>query len=153
MGIEHAKLKNVTYNNYIYNICLTLIMFAQVLLRFGLAFVFLWNGVDKLLYQDIWLAKLPDFFAVYGNAAVYGLGVAELLIGFLVLSVLYRIGAFIAVFDLVIMVIISGISSSAVYPVAMIFMALALALHQEEVSKESLIDLLQGKREHKPRKK
>ncbi|MBI4146725.1 DoxX family protein [Candidatus Woesearchaeota archaeon] len=107
-------------------------MFAQWLVRAGLAIVFLYMGVDKFARPDVWLVQMPEFLRVYGLNFMFVLGGIECLIGLLLLVRSYfRLGALGAVVILVGAISTLGVNDIAARDVGLLFGAVALLLPWE----------------------
>lgn len=85
--------------------------FSFIILRFGLAAVFIWFGIDKINHPDYWLnAWLPSWLAVFLTGTqitvhqfIYSLGFFEILAGFCLLTgILLRPISFVATFFLIV---------------------------------------------------
>lgn len=76
---------------YLYDCYTQMYMISVALVRTGLSVVFLYMGVDKFLRPDVWLIQMPPQLA-FANFVSF-LGGAEILLGLLLLSKLYRLGA------------------------------------------------------------
>ncbi|MBI4441490.1 DoxX family protein [Candidatus Woesearchaeota archaeon] len=76
--------------------------YSTVILRVGLAFVFLWFGIDKFIHPLIWANWVPDWMAVLIPVPLSTFmiiqGVVEVVVGFLLLiGYQTRFAAFLAV--------------------------------------------------------
>jgi len=127
-------------------------MLAQKLVRWGLAIVFLWMGIDKLPFMrpEIWLTQMPKFLSQYGVTIIYVLGIVEIVIGILLLTKLFRIGALGAAGILIGAIWTLGWNDIAARDVGLLLGAIALLLPWEpHVTATSIVssyrNLLRGK--------
>lgn len=71
--------------------------YSNLFLRLGLAFVFLWFGVDKFFHPGYWLSAwvppsivgLAMLAHITANTLIYAIGVFELLVGISLLANMY----------------------------------------------------------------
>lgn len=63
--------------------------YATLILRLGIAFVFLWFGIDKFIHTVNWIGWVPQWMQALipfsMNAFMYGQGVIETIIGLMLL--------------------------------------------------------------------
>ena len=118
---------DLKYSSYLNQVRFCFSMLAQLLLRLGLAGVFVWFGVDKFLRPDIWVVQMPEFLQLYGVDFIFFLGASELVIGVLFLSKKYfRIGALGAVGILIGAIGTLGWNDIAVRDAGLLVMAFSL---------------------------
>jgi len=123
-------------------------MRAQLLVRLGLALVFIWFGIDKFVHPDFWLVQAPKVLQGYGHNFIFLLGLIELVVGLVLLSKHFRWGAFVASGMLAfIIVVVLGFNDVAVRDLGLLLCALSLLIPDERhVSSKSVINLLRGAR-------
>lgn len=63
--------------------------YSSVVLRAGIAVVFLWFGFSQLKNPSMWIRMLPDFLQSSGNTFVYVNGIFEITFATLLLLGLY----------------------------------------------------------------
>lgn len=111
--------------------------YSYLVLRLGLAAVFLWFGIDKMFHPTYWLnAWVPqgvqEFmgrFNVSGSQFIYLNGIFEILVGLsLVTGVFAKSFSFLAILFLIGVLFFAGISEVTIRDFAMIggFMAVIL---------------------------
>ncbi len=108
---------------------------SNLFLRLGLAFVFLWFGIDKFIHPDYWInAWLPLWFQnILSNLEVgklnfvYANGILEIVIGLgLVFNIFVKPLAFIASLFFLLIIFSFGLNEIIVRDVGLLTMALAL---------------------------
>ena len=111
--------------------------YSYLLLRLGLASVFLWFGIDKFLNTAYWLSVwLPpgvltfiNHFNVTGFTFIYIIGTFEILVGLsLVFSVFIKIFAFLAILFLIAILVVNRLAEPLVRDIAIIGGLLAIML-------------------------
>lgn len=71
--------------------------YSNLFLRLGLAFVFLWFGIDKFFHPDYWISAwvpssvidIASSLNISANALIYALGIFELLVAISFLANIY----------------------------------------------------------------
>ena len=107
-------------------------MFAQFLVRLGLALTFGYMGVDKLLRPDVWLIQMPPFMQSLGINIIFVLAAAEIIIAFLLLTNrFYRLAAFGCVGILAGAIMTMGMNDIAARDAGLLFASFALLLPWE----------------------
>lgn len=113
----------------------TSIKTSNLLLRLGLAFVFLWFGIDKFIHPDYWInAWLPLWFqGILGRLGIgnlnfiYANGIFEVVIGLgLVFNIFVKFLAFLIILFLLFVILSFGLNEVIVRDVGLIGAALAL---------------------------
>lgn len=108
---------------------------SHLVLRLSLAGVFLWFGIDKFFHPEYWLMtwmpqsvlNLVDVFHISGTAVIYGLAVAELLVGIsLVSNMFVEFFALLGAIFLIIIPFFYGISEVVIRDAGIIGGLLAL---------------------------
>lgn len=116
---------------------------SSFFLRFGLAAVFLWFGIDKFLHPAYWLnAWMPEevesfaqHFAVSGTNLIFLNGIFEVLVGSSLLTrVLERFFSWLAAIFLVVVLVIFGLNEVTVRDLGLIGGLLAIALSSRRSS-------------------
>src|SRR5574342_1129191 len=101
-----------------------------LLLRIGLGGVFLWFGTDKFIHPDIWVHYIPAWFPMLIPVSLFVLlmGIAETLVGLLVLAGFYtRIAAGVAALMLIPILISLGYNEIGVRDFGLLMLALGIA--------------------------
>lgn len=97
--------------------------YSYLLLRLGLAAVFLWFGVDKLLHPTYWLTvwtspRLTSLIGTFGiseSQLIYAGGLMEVLIGLsMVSSILAKTFSLFAILYLSVILILNGLTEITV---------------------------------------
>lgn len=113
----------------------TSIKTSNLLLRLGLAFVFLWFGIDKFIHPDYWInAWVPLWFqGILGRLGIgnlnfiYANGIFEVVIGLgLVFNIFVKFLAFLIILFLLFVILSFGLNEVIVRDVGLIGAALAL---------------------------
>lgn len=123
-------------------------MLANIILRVGMALVFLWMGVDKLLNPDYWVQQLP----LIGPYVTIIAGV-QIIVGLLFLTRLYSLSALLGALMLGGAVVTLGYSPDAMRDVGLFFACVALLLPWEHhLTPQGIMrnyrDLVAGKKKH-----
>lgn len=112
-------------------------MISQLLLRFGLALVFGWFGIDKFIHPEYWMQFLPGFLPLADSVAITVIGAVEIFIAVLLLSRLFKVGAAVAAVELAFIIslvsVTEGVSLVAVRDAGLMFMALGLLVYRGHV--------------------
>ncbi len=101
-----------------------------LLLRIGLASVFLWFGIDKFFNSSAWQNFIPDWFPMLmpAEAFILLLGVVETIVGVLVLFGLFtRFAAGLAALMLIPIIISLGYNEIGVRDFGLFLLALGLS--------------------------
>jgi uncharacterized membrane protein YphA (DoxX/SURF4 family) len=100
------------------------------IIRLGLAIVFLWFGISKILQPESWIAWLPTWIEQLPISTTTHLilqGIAEAILGVLLLLGLFtRLAAAIAAILLVAVIITIGYNDIAIRDLAILSIAIAL---------------------------
>jgi len=104
-------------------------MLAQLILRIGMAIVFFWHGIEKVLTPDAWVGQLPLLGTV---SNVYTLGALEIIIGMLFLTRLFKLAGLGAAVLLGGSILVLGFSPLAIRDIGLFFAAVSLALPWEK---------------------
>ncbi len=113
----------------------TSIRASHLLLRLGLAFVFLWFGIDKFINPDYWFnAWMPLWLQGFlGNLGIgnlnfiYANGIFEIVIGLgLVFNIFVKFFAFLIILFLLFVIFSFGLNEIVIRDVGLIGSALAL---------------------------
>ncbi len=108
---------------------------SNLFLRLGLAFVFLWFGIDKFIHPNYWVnAWLPSWFEgilkslnIESIKFVYLNGIFELVVGLgFLFNIFVKVFAFLTVIFLLLIILSFGLSEVIVRDVGLIGAALAL---------------------------
>lgn len=108
---------------------------SNLFLRLGLAFVFLWFGIDKFIHPSYWLnAWLPSWFQsvlnflnISGLNFVYANGIFEVIIGLgFLFNIFVKLFAFLTVIFLLSITLSFGLNEVIVRDVGLIGAASAL---------------------------
>ena len=108
---------------------------SNLILRLGLAFVFLWFGIDKFIHPDYWInAWMPFWFQSIlsrlgiGNLNfIYANGIFEVVIGLcFIFNIFVKLFALLTVLFLLSIIISFGLNEVLVRDVGLIGAALAL---------------------------
>jgi len=108
---------------------------SNLFLRLGLAFVFLWFGVDKFIHPDYWInAWLPLWlqgiltrFGIGNLNFIYANGIFEVVIGLgFVFNIFVKLLALLTVLFLLFVLISFGLNEVTIRDVGLIGAALAL---------------------------
>lgn len=102
---------------------------GRLLLRAGIAFVFIWFGIDKFVHTDIWFAWIPAWLPVANNYLfMYALGAFETLLGTsLLLGAFTRACAAIAAIFFFVIILSFGLNEIMVRDAGLFFLTIALA--------------------------
>lgn len=107
--------------------------FANLLLTIGLAFVFGYFGVDKLLHPDNWIGWIPLWMEGMLTFSRYGwltlIGLSEMLFALLLLipvRIVRQTGTVLIALHLVAILTQTGWNDVAVRDIGLLFMALGL---------------------------
>lgn len=108
---------------------------ARFLLICGLAFVFLYFGIDKLVHPVVWIGWMPPWMEGLGGFTsvewLKAVAVGEIVIGVLMLipfRALQKVGAFLAALHLIAVLTQTGWNDIAVRDIGLLFMAMSLLL-------------------------
>lgn len=106
---------------------------APVVLRFGIAFVFLWFGVTQIMDQTRWVSLIPDFLVnvsgLNAETLVIMNGVFEVVFGVLLaIGIKVRIVAALFALHLLTIVFELGFTATGVRDIGLMFATLAIAL-------------------------
>lgn len=108
---------------------------SNLFLRLGLAFVFLWFGVDKFIHPDYWINAWMPFWLQgalgrlgIGNLNfIYADGIFEVVIGLgFVFNIFVKLLALLTVLFLILVIISFGLNEVTIRDVGLIGAALAL---------------------------
>lgn len=108
---------------------------SNLFIRLGLAFVFLWFGIDKFVHPSYWLnAWLPSWFQavlnflnINGLNFVYANGIFEIIVGLgFLFNIFVKLFAFLTILFLLSIVLSFGLNEVIVRDVGLIGAALAL---------------------------
>ncbi|HLP80335.1 MAG TPA: DoxX family protein [Acidobacteriota bacterium] len=105
--------------------------FAPIVTRLGMSAVFLWFGINQILFAATFTAYLPDFLynSPYAATLVIANGVLEVVLGaFLALGIFTRIVAAILAIHLLAITIELGYGEIAVRDAGLVFATIAIAL-------------------------
>ncbi|MFH1769563.1 MAG: DoxX family protein [Parcubacteria group bacterium] len=114
--------------------------YSFFILRIGLAIVFFWFGVDKILdptywvnaWTTGWMINIVDRIGITPDQLMYVVGIFEILLGLsLVTKVLLRIFAFLGMIFLAINVIAFGFSEVMIRDIGLLAGLLAVVLWPE----------------------
>ena len=114
--------------------------YSYLVLRFGLAIVFFWFGVDKFLHPDYWLqAWVPDWvltmiqsLGVTGTQFIIINGIFEVLIGLsLVTGVFMRLFSAVGILFLIGITLFLGVTEITVRDIGIVGGLLAIFLWPE----------------------
>lgn len=107
-------------------------MFAQFLVRLGLALVFGYMGVDKFLRPDVWLIQMPPVLQDLGATFILVLGGIELVLALMLLtSRFFRLGALGCTAILAGAIMTMGVNDIAARDAGLLFASFALLLPWE----------------------
>lgn len=126
-------------------------MFAQFLVRLGLAIVFGYMGVDKFLRPDVWLIQMPPVLQDLGLNVIFVLGAVEVIIALMLLSRrFYVLGAIGSTAILAGAIMTMGVNDISARDAGLLFSSLALLLPWEHhMTPKSImkgyVNLLKGK--------
>lgn len=108
---------------------------SNLLLRLGLAFVFLWFGIDKFIHPDYWINAWMPFwlqgilahFGIGNLNFIYANGIFEVVIGLgFVFNIFVKLLALLTVLFLLLVIISFGLNEVTIRDVGLIGAALAL---------------------------
>ncbi len=107
---------------------------APVVVRLGLAMVFLWFGSNQILNQEMWTSLIPEWvtsFTGFDAATIVTLnGMSEIALAVLLAFGMYiRVVATLLFIHLVMIINELGLSAIGVRDVGLAFAMLAVALH------------------------
>jgi len=111
--------------------------YSSIFLRFGLALVFLWFGIDKMIHVSYWTTVWipPNLFEIIGrfgisqNQLIYGAGFFEILTGLSLLSSVFaKFFSLLAILYLIAILILNGLSEITVRDIGLIGGLLAVLL-------------------------
>lgn len=97
--------------------------YTYFILRFGLAVVFLWFGIDKFIHPTYWqtvwispkLISIVDFLSSNKNQIVYASAVFEIIVGLsLVSGIFAKLFSLLAIFYLVAILLVNGLTEITV---------------------------------------
>lgn len=107
--------------------------FANVLFTIGLAFVFVYFGVDKFVHPQLWIDWMPmwmdGIFGISNHGWMYITGIAEIIFAFMLIIPIRTIrqaGALLCVLHLVAVLTQTGWNDVAVRDIGLLFMSLGL---------------------------
>ena len=108
---------------------------SHLLLRLGLALVFLWFGIDKFIHPDywinawlpLWLQNVLSRFNIGNLNFVYANGIFEVVLGLgFVFNIFVKLFALLAVLFLLVVILSFGLNEVTVRDAGLIGTALAL---------------------------
>ena len=108
---------------------------SHLILRLGLAFVFLWFGIDKFTHPDYWInAWLPAWFVLILNSLgigtlnfIYLNGIFEVVLGLgFIFNIFVKLFAFLVILFLLFVIFSFGLNEIIVRDVGLLGIALAL---------------------------
>ncbi|MBX4211690.1 MAG: DoxX family membrane protein [Candidatus Yanofskybacteria bacterium] len=111
--------------------------YSHLIIRLGLAFVFLWFGIDKFIHPDYWInAWVPErvltlvsHIGFSGREFMYLQGIFEVLIATSLLSTLFiRVFSAAAIVFLIVVFVINGFNQVLVRDVGLLSGFLALLM-------------------------
>ena len=104
------------------------------IIRLGLALVFLWFGISKVLQPDAWIAWLPQWteqLPISTTTQLFLQGIGEAVLGVLLLFGLFtRVAAAIAAILLVAVIVTIGFNDIAIRDLAILSIAIALVFNK-----------------------
>jgi uncharacterized membrane protein YphA (DoxX/SURF4 family) len=106
--------------------------YAPVVVRIGMALVFLWFALNQFFNPKIWVGYLPEFLASTSNPVlfIYLNAVFETILGImLLLGIFTRLSALLLGLHLVIISISLGYSATAIRDWGLSIATLSIALH------------------------
>ena len=109
-------------------------LFAPVILRLGLVFVFVWFGLNQLLFPSRWVSYIPQWIlSLTGQSAVtfvYANALFELMSAtLLALGSRTRIVASLLAFHMFTIVFVVGFTAAGVRDIGLVFALISVALH------------------------
>tara|TARA_Y100000310_G_scaffold255151_1_gene262419 strand:- start:3164 stop:3559 length:396 start_codon:yes stop_codon:yes gene_type:complete len=107
--------------------------YAPTILRIGISLVFLWFGITQLINPAAYLGYLPSFaqsIPLTSNTLIYINGIAELILGILLLIGLFtRLTAFIIILNLITIIIGLGYNDIAIRDFGLLLATLSVLLN------------------------
>jgi len=110
--------------------------YAPVLLRVGIAIVFLWFGFNEVLNPDAWTAFAPDFLTQFASAKTFVLisGTFEIVFGGLLLIGLFtRLASILLAIHLVTIIMSLGYNDIAVRDFGLLIATLSIILNGPDI--------------------
>ncbi len=109
-------------------------VYAPVVLRLGIGFVFLWFGFSQLHDQDMWLSLIPDSLialtGISAKAMVIGNGIFEIVFATLmVCGIWVRYAALLLALHLIGIIGAVGLNAIGIRDVGLMLATFAIALH------------------------
>jgi uncharacterized membrane protein YphA (DoxX/SURF4 family) len=106
---------------------------AALIMRFGLAFVFGWMGIDKFIHLSAWYGWIPSWLAfVPQDAFLYAVGAIEVILAVLLIGGRFvRFAAIVCAVLMAGVVFSFGINDITVRDIGLIALALAIAMTPE----------------------
>lgn len=106
--------------------------FAPIAVRWGIALVFLWIGIDIWVHTDYWVALLPGYVSQFIEPQIMMLmtGVFDFVFGLLLLLGLFtRISALLMALHLIGVIITLGYNDIAVRDFGLLLATIGIFLH------------------------
>jgi len=104
-------------------------------IRIGIAFVFLWFGISKVLNPSEWVVWLPQWteqFPLSSTTKLVVEGLLELVLGVMLLLGLFtRLAASVTAALLLVIILVIGYNDTAIRDVGILFMAIALIINKD----------------------
>lgn len=106
---------------------------AKLTLLWGLAFVFVYFGIDKFIHPNLWLGWMPvwmdnGFLGLSLNTWYYGVAIAEIVIAIMLVlpvRIIQKIGALLGILHLGAVLTQTGWNDIAVRDIGLVCMAVA----------------------------